>query len=334
MLTQHIYINEQYLKTKMSQKEDILTGQSPEFLALQRSAKIVAATDVTVLISGETGTGKELLARHIYQNSKRNHRPFITLNCAALPENLIESELFGHRKGAFTGADRDHNGWVKKADGGTLFLDEISELPLAVQATLLRFLEAGEFQPLGQAAVEKVDVRIIAATNRDLHTQVQAGQFRSDLYYRLHVVPLELPPLRERNTDIPLLIQQLSQRLAQQHALDAPLYSAAAMKALQAYYWPGNIRELRNVCERLLILFNGSDIGFDNLPAEIRNNNLPDKKNEAFTLPDSGIQLQDLEASLINQALSKTRGNQSRAAKLLGLTRSTLIYRMKKFAIQ
>ncbi len=311
-----------------------MIGQSAEFLALQRSAKIVAATDVSVLIMGETGTGKELLANSIYQNSKRKNSAFITLNCAALPENLIESELFGHRKGAFTGADRDHTGWVKRADGGTLFLDEMGELPLAVQAKLLRFLEAGEFQPVGQSKAEKVDVRIIAATNQDLHTQVKAGTFRADLYYRLHVVPLELPPLRERSNDIALLVNQLSQRLAQEYKLDTPKYTAAAMNALRAYDWPGNIRELRNVCERLLILFNGNNINLENLPQEIRNTRSNFQPDESFTLPNKGIHLQELEASMINQALQRVQGNQSRAARLLGLTRSTLIYRMKKFAIQ
>lgn len=311
-----------------------MIGQSAEFLALQRSAKIVAATDVSVLIMGETGTGKELLANSIYQNSKRKTRAFITLNCAALPESLIESELFGHRKGAFTGADRDHTGWVKKADGGTLFLDEMGELPLAVQAKLLRFLEAGEFQPVGQSRAEKVDVRIIAATNQDLHTQVQAGTFRADLYYRLHVVPLLLPPLRERSSDIEPLINQLSQQLAQQYTLSTPTFTAPAMQALRAYQWPGNIRELRNVCERLLILFNGNNIDVANLPQEIRNPSITVQPDEGFTLPTTGIHLQKLEASMINQALQRVQGNQSRAARLLGLTRSTLIYRMKKFAIQ
>ncbi len=318
----------------MSNINETLIGQSPQFLALQRAAKIVAATDVTVLITGETGTGKECIAKHIYQHSKRSKATFVTINCAALPENLVESELFGYRKGAFTGADHNHSGWVKKADGGTLFLDEIGELPLSVQAKLLRFLESGEFQPVGQAATEKVDARIITATNQDLHAQVQAGSFRADLYYRLHVVPLELPPLRERNKDVTLLINQLSQQLAHEYQLETPKYTAAAMKALHDYHWPGNIRELGNVCERLLILFNGKTIDLANLPQEIRSNTIQTQNDENFTLPDNGIRLEDLEASMINQALSKARGNQSRAAKLLGLTRSTLIYRMKKFAIQ
>ncbi|HEC07253.1 MAG TPA: sigma-54-dependent Fis family transcriptional regulator [Thiolapillus brandeum] len=318
----------------MTTLDEAFIGNSPEFLAVQRSAKVVAATDVTVLITGETGTGKELLAKTIHRASKRNDTAFITLNCAALPDNLIESELFGYRKGAFTGADRDHTGWVKKADGGTLFLDEIGELPLTVQAKLLRFLESGEFQPVGQAATEKVDARIIAATNQDLYGRVQAGDFRADLYYRLHVVPLELPPLRERGNDIALLITELSEQLARKHQLDTPSYTPAAMNALQSYHWPGNVRELRNVCERLVILFSGKTIDKTNLPHEIRDNSLRKRPSDGFTLPDSGICLDELEASMIHQALDKARGNQSRAAKLLGVTRSTLIYRMKKFAIQ
>ncbi|HEB54952.1 MAG TPA: sigma-54-dependent Fis family transcriptional regulator [Gammaproteobacteria bacterium] len=319
----------------MNTFDELFIGQSPEFLALQRSAKIVAATNVTVLITGETGTGKELLAKTTHRHSKRSKDAFITINCAALPDNLVESELFGYRRGAFTGADRDHTGWVKKADGGTLFLDEIGELPLTVQAKLLRFLESGEFQPVGQAATEQVDVRIIAATNQDLYAQVQAGNFRADLYYRLHVVPLELPALRERKNDIALLIAKISQQLADKHQLDMPEYTPAAMQAFLSYPWPGNIRELRNVCERLLILFSGKRIDRPNLPVEIRGNSViqNEQNNSNFTLPDDGIHLEELEVSMIHQALNKTRGNQSRAARLLGLSRSTLIYRMKKFAI-
>lgn len=316
----------------MSVFDNLLIGQSPAFLAVQRAAQIVAGTDVTVLITGETGTGKELLASAIHQHSKRREAPFITINCAALPENLIESELFGYRKGAFTGADHDHAGWVRSAAGGTLFLDEIGEIPLAIQAKLLRFLESGEYQPVGQAKTEKVDVRICTATNQDLATLVEKGQFRADLYYRLNVVPLQLPPLRERKEDIIPLIKQISARLAKEHKLKTPQYSSSAVKLLSKYHWPGNVRELRNVCERLLVLLNGQQVSEHNLPIEIRQGQRK-TSNEPFTLPDNGLRLEELEMSMINQALDKSHGNQSKAARLLGLTRSTLIYRMKKFAI-
>ena len=309
-----------------------IIGESPEFQATLRAAAITAATDVTILIQGESGSGKELLAHEIHHQSRRHAAEFVTINCAALPENLAESELFGHRKGAFTGAIGDQLGRVQAANGGTLFLDEVGELPLSIQAKVLRFLESGECQPVGQPRIESVDVRIIAATNRDLYAAVQAGTFREDLYYRLNVVPLELPPLRERGKDIELLINRLTSLLAIQHCLDAPRYSMAALEMMLAYAWPGNVRELRNMCERLLVLFSGKTIQPENLPAELRHKD--DRKNSNnFVLPERGIHLENLEVSMIQQALDKTRGNQSKAARLLGLTRGTLIYRMKKYAL-
>ena len=316
----------------MSTLNQRIIGESPELQATLRAAAITAVTDVTTLIQGESGSGKELLAHEIHHQSRRHNAEFVTINCAALPENLAESELFGHRKGAFTGAINDQVGRVQAANGGTLFLDEVGELPLSIQAKVLRFLESGECQPVGQPRIESVDVRIIAATNRDLFAAVQEGTFREDLYYRLNVVPLQLPPLRARGKDIELLIGRLSSLLAIQHCLDAPRYSVAALELMQAYSWPGNVRELRNVCERLLILFSGRTILPENLPAEIRQNNVQ-TDTSGFALPDSGIELERLEVSMIQQALDKSRGNQSKAARLLGLTRGTLIYRMKKHAL-
>jgi transcriptional regulator with GAF, ATPase, and Fis domain len=317
----------------MSTINQRIIGESPELLATLRAAAIIAATDVTTLIQGESGSGKELLAHEIHRQSRRHDAEFVTINCAALPENLAESELFGHRKGAFTGAISDQVGRVQAANGGTLFLDEVGELPLSIQAKVLRFLESGECQPVGQPRVKSVDARIIAATNRDLLAAVQVGTFREDLYYRLNVVPLQLPPLRERCKDIELLISRLTSLLAIQHCLDAPRYSVAALEVMQAYAWPGNVRELRNVCERLLILFSGKTIQPENLPAELRHYDVQTNSND-FVLPESGIQLENLEVSMIQQALDKTRGNQSKAARLLGLTRGTLIYRMKKYALE
>ena len=316
----------------MNSINDRIIGESPELLATLRAAAITAATDVTTLIQGESGSGKELLAHAIHQQSRRHNAAFVTINCAALPENLAESELFGHRKGAFTGATHDQAGRVPAANGGTLFLDEVGELSLNIQAKLLRFLESGECQPVGQARTECLDVRVIAASNSDLLAAVQAGTFREDLYYRLNVVPLHLPPLRERGKDIELLVSRLTSLLAIQHSLDAPRYNMAALEAIQAYSWPGNVRELRNVCERMLILFSGKTIHPENLPAEIRHLEAQPVSSK-FTLPESGIQLDQLEVSMIQQALDKTRGNQSKAARLLGLSRGTLIYRMKKYAL-
>jgi DNA-binding NtrC family response regulator len=308
-------------------------GSSPVFQTVLRSAKLVAAADVTVLIQGESGTGKELLAHMVHAESRRAGGPFVSINCAALPEPLAESELFGHRKGAFTGAHCDVPGRVRTADGGTLFLDEVGELPLAVQAKLLRFLESGECQGVGEAQPRRVNVRVVAATNRDLAAMVEAGQFRADLFYRLNVVPLELPPLRERASDLNGLLKHLMAQLAAEHGLAAPRFETAVLKLLKTYRWPGNVRELRNFCERMLVLFHGRSVAAENLPQEIRVAAMPASGKGGFLLPDTGIKLDELEVDMIRQALHKTRGNRSRAARLLGLSRDTLLYRIRKYAI-
>lgn len=307
-----------------------LIGDSPAFQATLRSAAVIAATDVTVLIQGESGTGKDLLANALHAASRRAGGPLVTINCAALPETLAESELFGHKKGAFTSAVTEHPGRIRAAAGGTLFLDEVAELPLSLQAKLLRFLETGECQPVGDTRVVHVDTRVIAATHQDLHVLVQAGRFREDLYYRLNVVPLTLPPLRERGGDILLLLNALTERLAQQHGLPPPRYSKTALRQLQQYPWPGNVRELHNFCERMLILCSGQEIGLDNLPAEFRQ---PRPKAPAFELPAEGLCLEELERAMLRQALERSQGNRSRAARLLGLSRDTFLYRLKKYAI-
>ncbi len=312
-----------------------LIGESPLFLSVLRTARLVAASDVTLFIQGESGTGKELLTRLIHEQSPRSEQPLISVNCAALPEQLVESELFGHRKGSFTGADQDYPGKVRAAAGGTLFLDEISELPLPTQAKLLRFLEAGECQGLGETSPAIVDVRVIAATNRNLYEMVQAGEFRADLYYRLNVVPLLLPPLRERPGDLPLLLRHFTSRLSRQHGITPPRYSKAVIKTLQQYHWPGNVRELRNFCERMVVLFSDHDLTSENIPPEIlRPEEATAPEYNSFTLPESGIKLETLERELIVQALSRTGGNRSRAARLLGLTRDTFLYRMRKHGIE
>ncbi len=314
----------------------MMLGQAPEFLSVLRAMKIVSATEATVLVTGESGTGKELLAKALHRYSRRGEQPFVTVNCAALPEHLAETELFGHRKGAYTGAVQDEQGRVQAANGGTLFLDEVGELPLAVQAKLLRFLETGECQQLGQPLTKRVDVRILAATNRDLGKAVEEGTFRRDLYYRLYVVPLELPPLRERQGDIELMLAGLTRGLAGEYDLSPPRYSKGALRLLHRYQWPGNVRELKNLCERMLILFSGRQVEAENLPLEIRQAQAAEVKTVAggFMLPERGLSLDDLEADLIRQALAKALGNRSKAARLLGLSRDTLLYRIKKYAIE
>ncbi len=307
-------------------------GHSPAFESLLRCAKMVAATDVTVLIKGETGTGKEVLATALQKESKRADKPFITLNCAALSESLVESELFGHKKGAFTGAFTNKQGLFQAADGGTLFLDEINSLPISIQTKLLRVLESGECLTVGDTTPYKVDVRIIAATNTDLNQQIKAGKFRQDLYFRLNIVPLEIPTLSERSEDIEVLVKHFLLQFSSKHTIKAPKFSKRAFKVLYDYHWPGNIRELRNLCERLSILLAGKIIEPENLPYEF--NHFSGTTNEAsFVLPQTGLQLDSLESDMIHQALTRTQGNRSKSARLLGISRDTLLYRIQKHGL-
>lgn len=307
-----------------------LIGHSPVFRQLLNTAQLVAATRATVLICGESGSGKENLARFLHTHSPLASRPFIAVNCANLPENLVESELFGHRRGAFSNAIVDRDGLVRAAHNGTLFLDEIGELPLAAQAKLLRFLENGEILPLGYDQPITANVRVIAATNCDLEKMVKIGRFRADLFYRLQVVPMEVPPLRERSTDIGLLIEHFVEIAAQQHSLQAVSFSPEALKVLKAYSWPGNVRELKNLCERLTILcnFQRGSLGVENLPLNIRGGQ---SAATPVTPAATPLNLGQTERDLILQALEQTRGNRTRAAKLLGISRYTLLYRMKKY---
>ncbi|NOT84782.1 MAG: sigma-54-dependent Fis family transcriptional regulator [Methylococcaceae bacterium] len=312
-----------------------IIGQSPAFESLLRSAKIVAATDVTILIKGETGTGKEILATAIQKHSSRADKPFITLNCAALPEGLVESELFGHKKGAFTGANSNKQGILQSVDGGTLFLDEINSLPIGIQAKLLRFLETGECLAVGDTKPYYVNVRIVAATNTDLHEQIAAGNFRQDLFYRLHVVPLELPPLNQRTEDIDLLARHFMQRFSEDYNVPLATFSRSSLRLLRTHPWYGNIRELRNLCERLSILVAGRIIEPENLPLEFTNNGVSSSSFDttSFTLPEVGLQLDAFEADMIHQALLRTDGNRSKSARLLGLSRDTLLYRIQKHGL-
>ncbi len=306
-----------------------LVGASPALESVLRNARMAAATNVTVLILGETGTGKELLTESIQQNSPRSKQPFVKINCAALQESLAESELFGHAKGAFTGALADSPGKLKAADGGTVFLDEIDSLDISLQGKLLRFLEAGECQAVGKTHPEKVDVRIIAATNCNLQEKVSQGLFRKDLFYRLNVVPLELPALRQRGSDIISLTNHFIEMTATAHGLEIPTLTKAAYNSMKSYRWPGNVRELKNVCERLCILLQNQEIDVSNLPTEITSTS--STVNHGFSLPEKGIDLETLEIDLIQQALSRTNGNRSKSARLLGISRDTMLYRMSKY---
>ena len=308
-----------------------IIGQSPAIDALIRNARIVAATDVTVLIKGETGTGKEVLATAIQKDSPRANKPFITLNCAALPESLVESEIFGHKKGAFTGAMSDKQGLFQAADGGTLFLDEINSLPLGIQAKLLRFLESGECLPIGSTKPYTVNVRVIAASNTDLAKMIAIGEFRQDLYFRLSVVPLELPSLNQRTEDIEALAKHFFTHFSTAHSLEPPSFSRQTLRTLRTYKWPGNVRELRNLCERLSILMSGKIIEPENLPHEF--NRCAATVSSDFTLPERGLQLDDLEADMILQALRRTKGNRAKSARLLGISRDTLLYRIQKHGL-
>lgn len=318
----------------MSAFDRTMRGSSPAFQEVVNAARVVAATDVTTLLCGETGTGKELLARAIHAESRRASMPFLSINCASLSEQIADSLLFGHRKGAFAGAERENAGYIRAAEAGTLFLDEVCELPTGTQAKLLRFLESGECLPVGEVAPVEVDVRIIAATTRDLPSEVAAGRFRQDLFFRLNIVPLTLPPLRECCTDIPDLLQGFVGQATKAFELDPPRFEAAALRLLRGYTWPGNVRELRNFAERMVILRSGRLVTVENLPAEMRNPQckVDEAPESAFVLPEHGIDMGQLEADMIRQALSRTAGNRTRAARLLGISRDTLLYRLKKYA--
>jgi DNA-binding NtrC family response regulator len=310
-----------------------ITGQSKELLHVLEMAARVAQRDSTVLIRGETGTGKELLARAIHQNSRRKEQSFVTINCGAIPKDLMESELFGHAKGSFTGAISPKRGKVENADGGTLFLDEIGELPVELQVKLLRLIQEGEIEKVGATAVQKVDVRIIAATHRNLQNLIEDGTFREDLYYRLAVIPLELPPLRERAGDIPELVQALFVKARQKHGLPNLRLPPQLMPYFNAYRWPGNVRELENIIERLTVLSVGDEILLSDLPEFLRPEKPPAEAFH-FELPPQGISLEAMEKELILQALRKFEWNQTKAAAFLDISRRTLIYRMEKFGFQ
>jgi two-component system NtrC family response regulator len=309
-----------------------LVTRSPAMQQVLELLGRVVSSDAPVLILGESGTGKELVARALHYQGPRREGPFVPVNCAAIPKDLLESELFGVRKGAFTGADRDRQGRFLQAHRGTLFLDEIAELPPELQVKLLRALQEKEVVPLGGDQPVKVDVRIVSATNQPVDRLLQEGKLRKDLYYRINVVSVVLPPLRERPEDIPLLVEHF---LRQQGAADVRV-TPEAMRLLEAYSWPGNVRELENVVERALLLRRSpAEITPDDLPQWVRDNSPGDTAESTFPdLPPGGWNIYELEKHLIRKALERTGGNQTRAAQLLGMTRQTLIYRMQKYGLQ
>ncbi len=307
-----------------------VVGQSPAFRRLLEAAQRVAGRDVPVLVRGETGTGKELIATLLHAASPRGQRPLVRFNCAAISAELAEAELFGHMKGAFTGAVANRSGFFAQADGGTLVLDEVGELPLAIQPKLLRALQQGEVQAVGASRVERVDVRVVACTHRDLAAEARAGRFREDLLYRLNVVELVVPPLRERKEDIPLLIETFRARYAQRFGLVDVRLSPELVEALRARDWPGNVRELENAVARLLALSEGGELGVEALS---RLSASPESTPSAGagTLRE---QVAVFERSLITRMLEETGGNQSEAARRLGLTRVTLIDKLKRHGLR
>ena len=303
-----------------------MIGNSPPMLRLKESLAMVAPTNATVLITGDSGTGKEVASQTIHQNSKRANGPLVGVNCAALPENLLESELFGHEKGAFTGAINRRDGRFKVADGGTLFLDEIGEMNPSTQAKLLRVLQDGQYTPVGSDKVLFCDVRIIAATNRDLKQAVAEHEFREDLYYRLNVVNIEMPPLRIRGEDIMLMAQHFLKHFAEEHGRSLGGYSQAARSKLMGYHWPGNVRELINAVERAVIMSVSDVVQAEDLPLAI-NEQTP--SDEMALRP--GMTVRQAERSLIVATLEATGGNRTQAAQMLGITRKTLQNKIKEY---
>ena len=307
-----------------------LVGNSAPMRQVFEIVRRVAASEATVLISGESGTGKELIARALHHGSDRHEGPFVAVNCAALPGELLESELFGVKRGAFTGAIKDRKGKFELADGGTLFLDEIGELPIDLQPKLLRALQEREIEPLGGSS-RKVDVRLVAATNRDLEGAMQQGRFREDLYYRLAVILLELPSLRERRDDIPLLVRHFLLR----HGGEQLTLDPDALRRLCDYDWPGNVRELENAVERMVLLRRSETISVADLPAKIvgtaGNGNGRDER--VLNLPDDGYSLESIEKEAVLEALARCHNNQTKAAAFLRIPRHTLLYRMEKFGL-
>jgi DNA-binding NtrC family response regulator len=308
-------------------------GSSPIWRKICQMVEQVAPAKATVLITGESGTGKELIASLLHRLSPRADRPLITLNAAALPATLLEAELFGYEKGAFTGAQQRKPGRFELADGGTLFLDEIGDMPPEVQAKLLRVLQDGTFERLGGTRTQQVDVRVVAATNKDLAQEVEAQRFRLDLYYRLNVITLNLPPLRERQEDIPLLVSHFLHKYAEQNHKQVTAIQQQALQRLEAYEWPGNVRELENVIERAVVLGQGPTVGIAELPDHLREKEPVPTPTEHYLLPVNAT-LAEIERAAIVQALQQTRGNRQAAARTLDIGVATLYRKLKAYRLE
>jgi DNA-binding NtrC family response regulator len=308
---------------------DRILGDHPSMQRLMKTVAQVASSRSTVLIHGESGTGKELIAAAIHQASKRKDGPFVRLNCAALAESLLESELFGHEKGSFTGASGRREGRFEQADGGTLFLDEVSEIRLPLQVKLLRFLQEREFERVGGNETLRVDVRVVAASNRDLKALVASGEFREDLYYRLNVIQLDIPPLRARVSDIPILAHHFVHRFARENEREIAGFTDDAMRALVSYPWPGNVRELENAIERAVVLCTDSRVGVDALPSAAA---VPSARGAELDMVIPGVSMAEIERMVIERTLKACDGSTSRAADMLGISRRKIQYRLKQWS--
>ncbi|HKV53947.1 MAG TPA: sigma-54 dependent transcriptional regulator [Candidatus Binataceae bacterium] len=317
--------------------EHTLIGEHPSIVRVRALIERLAATDATVLITGESGSGKEVVAREIHLFSPRSDRSFVPINCAAIPQELLESELFGHERGAFTGAAGQRHGLFCMADRGTIFLDEIGEMPLQLQAKLLRVLEDGIVRAVGSDRSTTVDARVIAASNSDLLGAVKKGKFREDLFYRLQVVPIVMPPLRERRSDIPLLVDHFLERIRERHPGRHWMVTQEAMVHLWSYDWPGNVRELENLLERLVILCEESIIDVPSLPPNLVSTSGISEVNIPTTIGEGGVNLnslvRELEGRMINEALKQTSGNKQAAARLLGLKRTTFSAKLRRCGV-
>ena len=318
------------LRAHMSGGDEIVAA-SAEMKAVLDTVALLAETDSSVLITGESGTGKELLARALYEKSPRHRGRFVPINCGGITESLLESELFGHRKGAFTGAIIDRKGLLEEAHGGVLFLDEIGEMPPSMQIRLLRFLQGGEVRRIGDTIARRVDVRLVAATHRSLEDEIAAGRFRQDLYYRINVVGLRVPPLRERVEDIPVLARSFLARTAARMGRDVQAFSADALELLKSYAWPGNVRELQNVIERALNLASGREITEADLPASLT---VPARARTSAVRPATPGMHSDDERGRLVAALERSRWNQRKAAEVLGMSRTTLWRKLREYQIE
>jgi two-component system response regulator AtoC len=327
---ENVFLKEQI---KKEYKAENFVGKSETMIRVFDMIHKIADYKSTVLISGESGTGKELVARAIHSNSYRGDKPFIAVNCGAIPENLLESELFGHLKGAFTDATRNKTGLFEEANNGTIFLDEIGELPLILQVKLLRVLQDEEIRRVGDTKALKVDVRVVAATTRDLEKEVREGNFRDDLFYRLNVLPISLPTLRERKEDIPLLVEYFLQRFNERHDLAVESVTPAAIDILTNYLWRGNVRQLENTIERSMIFVQGDKLDVDDLPGDLKETS--DDGNLCFDGTELSIKRSSriLEKQLIKKALQQTKGNRTQAAKLLEISHRALLYKIKEYGV-